>query len=334
MTDPWSWYTYVFTIKFNRKCREICYTWNVWVSVHAPKKASNLTCKNLILCNPCFLKIVLDSWIKKSRWHGRSSLSLAWFSGFLCLVVDPPISKAAQSSNQSQSKIANILETNLGVQDSSSKWTLSSGFHVIRWWLITGIPNWTPRFYLRLPKSYQVTFELQQGRLHFGWGLGLFRPTYCAGCVWISGPTGQILAEPVKGRSVWKVPLPGQHRKNLSIKRTSTPGPTKILPKHPLGVQIPFGRNLRNLDLPQVIGKSYSLKQKIKRGDSRYNHHHLGVTRGKDLRPLPQAHEKTRRQTGRTLRRRWWGVIGRGQEGTIAPERWKAMLKRKWKNML
>lgn len=52
--------------------------------------------------------------------------------------------------------------------------------------------------------------------------------------------------------------------------------------------------------------------------------HHLGVTRGKGLRPLPQAHEKTRRQTGRTLRRRWWGVIGRGQEGTIAPERYRS----------
>ncbi len=40
------------------------------------------------------------------------------------------------------------------------------------------------------------------------------------------------------------------------------------------------------------------------------------------LRPLPQTHEKARRQAGRTLRRRWWGVscIRRCKEGTVAPE--------------
>ena len=152
-------------------------------------------------------------------------------------------------------------------RDSMSSW----------WWLITGIPNWTPRFYLCLPKSYQVTFELQQGRLYLGGGLGLFRRTYCAGCVWISGPMGQILAERLEGRKTHPNSGPfgrslcrvnGQHRKNLSIKRTSTPGPTKILPKHPLGVQIPFGRNLRNLDLLQVIGKHIPQRVFFFNGDS------------------------------------------------------------------
>lgn len=74
-----------------------------------------------------------------------------------------------------------------------------------------------------LPKSYQVTFKLQQGRLYLGGGLGLFRHTYCAGCVWISGPTGQILAERLKGRKTH--PNSGPFGRSLCRVNTETPKP-------------------------------------------------------------------------------------------------------------
>ena len=70
-------------------------------------------------------------------------------------------------------------------------------------------------------------------------------------------PNGPNPGRAVEGEVRLEGPFAGStpKRRNLLIKRTSTPGPTKILPKHPLRVQIPFGRNLRNLDLLQEIGK-------------------------------------------------------------------------------